>query len=213
MLAGLSSAHTGAIDVAAVNPAEIESAPTAGEAAGSPLSIDPNSFLVTLDARGGADSFPAVAMKACGARDYCKLMAWTDKAHTPASLPLGQAQIATMSFSYLRDKAHGYEKALWNCGQFRRASKGECMKLQVLGVPQTTTPAPGTRPLTPPPAAGTAPDKPGAAPQTMTFSVKPAAATAPEGLNGVRRKPAEGTAIKPVATPSPRPTASLPERP
>jgi hypothetical protein len=87
------------------------------------------------------------------------------------------------------------------------------MKLQVLGVPQTTTPAPGTRPLTPPPAAGTAPDKPGAAPQTMTFSVKPAAATAPEGLNGVRRKPAEGTAIKPVATPSPRPTASLPERP
>ena len=153
-LAGLSSAHVGVANLAAVNPAEIEGAPTAGDTAGSPLSIDPNSFLVTLDARAGADSFPEVAMKACGARDYCKLMAWTDKTHTPASLPLGQAQIATMSFSYLRDKAHGYEKALWNCAQFRRASKGECMKLQVLGtpLPSTTTPPPGTRPLTPPPA-------------------------------------------------------------
>jgi spore germination cell wall hydrolase CwlJ-like protein len=214
-LGGLSSAHIGMVDVANVNPAEIEGAPTVGETAGSPLSIDPNSFLVTLDARAGADSFPAVATKACGARDYCKLMAWTDKAHTPANLPLGQAQIATMSFSYLRDKAHGYEKALWNCAQFKRASKGECMKLQVLGLPQTTTtPPPGTRPLTPPPVTGTTPAKPGVTPPTMTFSVKPTAATAPDGLNGVRRKPADPVAVpKPLATPSPRPTASLPERP
>jgi len=120
-----------------------------------------------------------------------------------------------MSFSYLRDKAHGYEKALWNCAQFKRASKGECMKLQVLGLPQTTTtPAPGTRPLTPPPVTGTTPGKPGAAPSTMTFSVKPTAATVPDGLNGVRRKPADAApAPKAAATPAPRPTASLPERP
>jgi spore germination cell wall hydrolase CwlJ-like protein len=210
-LGGLSSAHVGVADVADVNGAEIDGAPTAGETAGAPLSIDPNSFLVTLDPRAGADSFPAVATRACGARDYCKLMAWTDKTHTPASLPLGQAQIATMSFSYLRDKAHGYEKALWNCAQFKRASKGECMKLQVLGVPQTTTPPPGTRPLTLPPATGMTPGKTGVAPPTMTFSVKPAA---PDGLNGVRRKPVDGAIVpKPVATPSPRPTASLPERP
>lgn len=214
-LGDLSSAHVGEVDVANVNPAEINGAPTAGEADGSPLSIDPNSFLVTLDARAGADSFPAVATKACGARDYCKLMAWTDKAHTPANLPLGQAQIATMSFSYLRDKAHGYEKALWNCAQFKRASKGECMKLQVLGLPQTTTtPAPGTRPLTPPPVTDTIPGKAGAAPSTMTFSVKPTAAIVPDGLNGVRRKPADAApAPKAAGTPAPRPTASLPERP
>ena len=210
-LAGLSSAHIGLVDVAAVNPAEIEGAPTAGETAGSPLSIDPNSFLVTFDPHAGADSFPAVAMKACGARDYCKLMAWTDKAHTPANLPLGQAQIATMSFSYLRDKAHGYEKALWNCAQFKRSSKGECMKLQVLGVPEASaaTPPPGTRPLTPP-ATGTTPAKPGVTPPTMTFTVKPTAAVGPDGLNGVRRKPEGAMGPKPLATPSPRPTASLP---
>ncbi|HEX7694387.1 MAG TPA: cell wall hydrolase [Sphingomonas sp.] len=214
-LAGLSSAHTGAIDLAAVSPAEITEAPTAGESEGSPLSIDPNSFLVTLDARSGADSFPAVAMKTCGARDYCKLMAWTDKAHTPASLPLGQAQIATMSFSYLRDKAHGYEKALWNCAQFKRASKGECMKLQVLGLPPaTTTPPPGTRPLVPGPSMGTESTKPGAAPSTMTFSTRPTAAMAPDGLNGIRRKTVERPTLpQPIATPTARATASLPDRP
>ncbi len=208
-LAGLSSAHTGAVDVASINPAEITEAPMAGETAGSPLSIDPNSFLVTLDTRAGADSFPAVAMKTCGARDYCKLMAWTDKARTPASLPLGQAQIATMSFSYLRDKAHGYEKALWNCAQFKRASKGECMKLQVLGtsLPETATPPPGTRPLAPLPAtSGTVPVKPGALPSTVAFSVKPSTTTAPDGLNGIRRKVGDGA-------PQAAPTPSLPYRP
>ena len=214
-LAGLSSAHTGAVDLAAVNPAEITEAPTAGDTAGLPLSIDPNSFLVTLDARAGPNSFPAVAMKTCGARDYCKLMAWTDKAHTPASLPLGQAQIATMSFSYLRDKAHGYEKALWNCAQFKRAAKGECMKLQVLGLPPAATaPPPGTRPLTPGSPMATEPVKPGAGPSTMTFSTKPTATMAPDGLNGIRRKAAERPAApQSLATPAARATASLPERP
>jgi hypothetical protein len=48
----------------------------------------------------------------------------------------------------------------------------------------------------------------------MTFSVKPTAAAVPDGLNGVRRKPVDAApAPKPLATPSPRPTASLPERP
>ena len=54
------------------------------------------------------------------------------------------------------------------------------MKLQVLGLPpMTATPPLGTRPLTPPPVTGTAPGKPGAPPPTMTFLVKPTAATAP----------------------------------
>ena len=76
-------------------------------------------------------------------------MAWTDKAKTPKGLPLGQAQISAMAFSYLRDKARGYEKALWNCGQFKRASKGECMKLQVLGTPAGELAAARTRSRSP----------------------------------------------------------------
>src|SRR3546814_9598476 len=41
-----------------------------------------------------------------------------------------------MSFSYLRDTANGYDKALWNCGEFDRPQLNQCMKLQVL-VPAT----------------------------------------------------------------------------
>ncbi len=210
MLGGISPAHIGPGPTApqtgtdTINPATIDNATVvtdgAGGGGGAPVSVDPNSFLVTLDGRMGADSFPAIALRTCGARDYCKLMAWTDKARTPGSLPLGQAQIATMAFSYLRDKAHGYEKALWNCAQFKRASKGECMKLQVLGVPQpaATTDKPGR----PDPA------KP-AAPPPVSFSLKPAGAPAavpPDGLGGVRRRPGDAQAIKPEA-PAP------PERP
>jgi spore germination cell wall hydrolase CwlJ-like protein len=209
MLGGVSPAHVGpgpGVAMATINPAEVDSAPSAGKTGTQPLSIDPNSFLVTLDPRAGADSFQAVAARACGARDYCKLMAWTDKSRTPASLPLGQAQIATMSFSYLRDKARGYEKALWNCAQFKRASKGECMKLQVLGIPPTPPSVPETKTNT----AGTAkPVTPGAPPPAVTFTLKP---VTPDGLGGVRRKPGDA-ASKPAPTPAPRPTLSLSERP
>src|SRR3546814_11798024 len=59
-------------------------------------------------------------------------MAWTDASATPAKLPLSQQQVAMMSFSYLRDTANGYDKALWNCGEFDRPQLNQCMKLQVL---------------------------------------------------------------------------------
>ena len=118
-------------------------------------------------------------------------MAWTDKARTPKGLPLGQAQISTMAFSYLRDKARSYEKALWNCGQFKRAAKGECMKLQVLGTPAGTLPPIGVKPGT------TAVATPGTTPPAVSFSLKPAV---PDGLGGVRRK---DPASKPAATATP----------
>ena len=196
-LATLFESHRGAAEqLTEIAPAEVEGASVVG-APGQALSIDPNSFLVTLDPRAAPDSFVALATRTCGTRDYCKLMAWTDRSKTPSGLPLGQAQIAAMSFSYLRDKSRSYEKALWNCGQFQRASKGECMKLQVLGTPAAavTMPITGTR---------TAPAAPGAAPGSVT-TLKPAAVPAPE-LDGVRRKPSDGP--KPVAT-----AAAKPEHP
>ncbi|MES2096179.1 MAG: cell wall hydrolase [Pseudomonadota bacterium] len=209
MLGGVSPAHVGpgpGVAMATINPAQVDSALSAGETGTQPLSIDANSFLVTLDPRAGADSFQAVAARACGARDYCKLMAWTDKSRTPASLPLGQAQIATMAFSYLRDKARGYEKALWNCAQFKRASKGECMKLQVLGVPQPVPAAPGTATATAGAPKGLPPGTP---PSAVNFTLKP---IAPDGLNGVRRKPGD-PGPKPLATPAARPTPIPSDRP
>ena len=50
------------------------------------------------------------------------VMAWADAGKTPAKLPLNSVQVASMSFSYLRDQNQSFAKALWNCEQYMRPS-------------------------------------------------------------------------------------------
>ena len=193
LLAALSPAHrdgAALIDGVAIAGADsdvIDAAVTAiTEDSALKLLDDPDSFLVTLDPKLGADSFPMIAAKTCGVRAYCKLMAWTDRARTPATLPLDMRQMATMAFSYLRDRAHGYEKALWNCAQFNRTNKGQCMKTQMLTA--------GAEPGEAPAANGVAAAPP--VQPAIRFTGRPATgpivpAMAMDGLAGVRRKPAD----------------------
>ena len=63
-------------------------------------------------------------------------------------------QMGAMSFSYLRDKSQGFDRALWNCQQFARADKTQCMKRQVT-MAMMPIPAP-TPAATPTPAKGLA---------------------------------------------------------
>ena len=158
-----------------------------------PLSVSPddvNNYLATLDPKSKPDSFAALARATCGARDFCKFMGWTSKAATPTSVPLSPQQIAAMSFSYLRDRARGYEKALWNCAEFKRADHNQCMKLQVF--------VPVIRPATETFRLETLPGSRVAVP--VIAPAKPAV----DGLTGVRRR-VEITAMppKPAATPAP----------
>ncbi|MEP7008275.1 MAG: cell wall hydrolase [Sphingomonas bacterium] len=134
-----SEAHKSGEALAAVSAEEAAAAASAAPVSTS-LPNDINSFLLTLDPKMPPDAYALLAARTCGDRLYCKVMGWTNKAKTPGALPLQANQIATMSFSYLRDKAHGYDKALWNCGEFRRADFSQCMKLQVL-VPVVSKPA------------------------------------------------------------------------
>lgn len=194
-LAAYSEAHSG--PDTAVAPAA-EGAIDAAVAAATlphPVPGDANSFLLTLDpATLSPDGFAQLATRVCGDRAYCKVMGWTDPTKTPATLPLQPGQIATMAFSYLRDHAHGYDKALWNCREFRRTSPTQCMKAQTFlsaaaVAPDTETPA------ATPTSAPTSPPRNAASPST-------------EGLAGVRRK-ADGPTAKPTPparTPSPEPS-------
>ena len=136
-----SDAHKTADALAALSPEEAAAA-AAASAAPVPASLpsDNNTFLLTLDPKMPPDAYALLATRTCGDRVYCKVMGWTNKAKTPSTPSLQASQIATMSFSYMRDKAHGYDKALWNCGEFRRADFSQCMKLQVL-VPVAAKPA------------------------------------------------------------------------
>ena len=107
-----------------------------------PMAGDSNTFLVALDPRMPAVNFAALATQSCGDRPYCKFLAWTDKGVTPAAVPSDPKILAAMSFSYLRDRPRGFEKALWNCEEFPRTSQGECMRQRVVVAVPVRTAAP-----------------------------------------------------------------------
>ncbi|WP_183112571.1 cell wall hydrolase [Sphingomonas sp. So64.6b] len=194
-LAALSDAHRmgAALDEAAA--ATIEAAAVSGTLP-PPIAADTNSFIVTLDPKMPPESFAALASATCGERPYCKFMAWSSKAKTPAALPLQSSQVSTMSFSYLRDRTKGYDKALWNCAEYRRPDLTQCMKIQVFVPVVRQTDGfrlenlPGAR-VVPPPVART---------------VK----ATPDGLSGIRRR-VEITATP--AKPGPQPTTAPVSRP
>lgn len=143
-----------------------------------PMAGDPNTFLVALDSRMPAANFAALASQTCGTRRYCKFLAWTDKAVTPASVPSDPKILSAMSFSYLRDQPRGFEKALWNCEEFPRTTQAECMRQRVV----VAVPVRGAAPARTQPVA----------------VAKPEPATP---LAGVRRK--TGTLAPVVPTPVP----------
>ncbi|MGH6614051.1 cell wall hydrolase [Sphingomonas sp.] len=187
-LAALSDSHRMGAALEEAAAATIEGATLAGTLP-PPIVTDTNSFLITLDKKMPPENFATLASATCGERPYCKVMAWNSKAKTPTALPLQSSQVAAMSFSYLRDRAKGYDKALWNCAEYRRPDLNQCMKLQVFVpvVRPTMTfrleNLPGSRVLPPP----------------LSTTLKPAT----DGLTGVRRR-AEFSAA-PVK-PAPQPT-------
>ncbi len=126
-LAAYSSVHGGG---AALSTFDGTNMPNQLFGTGTGPSSDPASFLVTIDGRANPDSFLQLAQLRCGTRNYCKFMAWTERYSKPDKLPLGSYQVATMGFSYLRDILNGFEKTLWNCKQFPRADRSQCMKVQ-----------------------------------------------------------------------------------
>ena len=195
-LAALSGAHAGApvpIDALVDGTTPVE--PVITEQVVRPVPGDANSFLVTLPTHVSPDAMPLLALDACGDRSQCRYSAWGDGTRTPRTLPLSPEQVATMTFSYLRDRNAGIEKRLWNCQQTRRSLPLECMKVQVLA------PAPGR-----PAGLNGGPPAPELLPGAGYTQRGPA------DLSGVRRRPsglvAPGVQVAdpaPAATPAPKP--------
>jgi spore germination cell wall hydrolase CwlJ-like protein len=210
-LGRLSEAHRAVAGIAGLETAVLDPAVLGDTALPKGLEGDTNTFLVTLDAKLAPEAFPALAERACGDRPYCKFMAWTVKAATPAALPVTPVQQRAMSFSYLRDRSFGFEKALWNCAEFKRPETVQCMKASVSM--SMAAPAPGS--FTTDPGIGSAT-------RTTAGAAAPDARPGtPDPLTGVRRKsdpaapvPASTPAATKTTPPPPvRPTAPKPETP
>jgi spore germination cell wall hydrolase CwlJ-like protein len=181
-LARLSPVHAGGDPLApmldgALDPASVPGTGLPGAAA---VAADPNTYLVRLDRKMAPDAYAVLAIRTCGERPFCKVMGWSDPRKVPTALPLTPAQLESMSFSYLRDQAQGYGKALWNCEEFKRPSPVQCMRR---GPPKPTMliEAPKLLEAARPPVVGT--------------------------LSGVRRKgdPVAAPTPVPTATPMPPP--------
>jgi hypothetical protein len=92
-----------------------------------------------------------LSLKACGTQNYCKVMVWTDAKIAPAALPVSDKALAQLSFSYLRNRDAGFDKALWNCALFQRSAPGQCIKHQTAS-PKPSAPAPVAAPAVAAPA-------------------------------------------------------------
>ncbi|NJM51158.1 MAG: hypothetical protein HC843_10020 [Sphingomonadales bacterium] len=77
---------------------------------------------------GNAEEYLALANAKCAGKSYCKIMGWLDGGSVPEVGEIGEAGRNSMVFSYLRDEANGFEKALWNCAIYPRKNKSQCMK-------------------------------------------------------------------------------------
>lgn len=87
-----------------------------------------DTIILTLDRQQAPDTFPALAEAACGTRQYCKVMGWTNPGLAPGTEAMSDMARAAMSFSYLRDEASALERALWNCDEFARETRSQCMR-------------------------------------------------------------------------------------
>lgn len=94
----------------------------AGEAAGR------DTIYIQLDRKAAPESFVTTALRLCGDKPYCKFMGWTNPVLKPDSDAMSETQRAAMTFSYLRDDKAGFEKALWNCSEYKRDDVRQCMK-------------------------------------------------------------------------------------
>ena len=68
-----------------------------------------------------------IAQSACTGKQYCKVMMWVEGAWVPSALPVTDAQLNRLSFSYLRNVGSGYDRALWNCAIYASADPNNCM--------------------------------------------------------------------------------------
>jgi spore germination cell wall hydrolase CwlJ-like protein len=94
--------------------------------------IERGQYILRADPGLDPSQLPLLAQQACGERDYCKVLAWSDPKTMPKGFPIPVEQLSTMSFSYLRIKGQGFEKALWNCAVFPRPDKKHCIRERIV---------------------------------------------------------------------------------
>jgi spore germination cell wall hydrolase CwlJ-like protein len=89
-------------------------------------------YILRIDPGLDPAQLPTLAQQTCGVRPYCKVFAWSNPTLMPKAFPVGEDQLASMAFSYLRNAEQAFEKPLWNCAVFPRTDKKQCIRRRVV---------------------------------------------------------------------------------
>jgi len=130
-LAAISPLHAIALGLPTDMAIGVDANAAVGEArvvAGAGESAGRDTIYTQLDRKAAPESFVTTALRLCGDKPYCKFMGWTNPTLKPDSDAMSDTQRAAMTFSYLRDDKAGFEKALWNCSEYKRDDVRQCMK-------------------------------------------------------------------------------------
>lgn len=130
-LAAISPLHAIALGLPTDVATGVDANAAVGEArvvAGAGESAGRDTIYTQLDRKAAPESFVTTALRLCGDKPYCKFMGWTNPTLKPDSDAMSDTQRAAMTFSYLRDDKAGFEKALWNCSEYKRDDVRQCMK-------------------------------------------------------------------------------------
>jgi hypothetical protein len=125
LMARLSNAHLGGDGE--VQLADAQAAPRGPGAGVRAISPGGDVFVAIRNSQVSATSFLGDALRACGSRDFCKFMAWTDRRHAPSAYPLTATQSRAMSFTYSRNRTSGIEEVRWNCSQYKGRQPDQCI--------------------------------------------------------------------------------------
>lgn len=88
-------------------------------------------FVMTVDKGGNPARYAEAAARICAGRAQCRLMAWTNPDAAPKSFPIAEANLPSMSFSYIRVKDTGLERMLYNCDEFPDMPRIQCMTRRI----------------------------------------------------------------------------------
>ncbi|MDO9367045.1 MAG: cell wall hydrolase [Sphingopyxis sp.] len=130
-LAAISPLHAIALGLPTNVATGVDANAAVGEArvvAGAGDATGRDTIYTQLDRKAAPESFVTTALRLCGDKPYCKFMGWTNPTLKPDSDAMSDTQRAAMTFSYLRDDKAGFEKALWNCSEYKRDDARQCMK-------------------------------------------------------------------------------------
>ncbi|WP_375401955.1 cell wall hydrolase [uncultured Sphingomonas sp.] len=87
---------------------------------------DANQYFLQLDPDVFPGNYATAAVALCKGKPTCEVLGWGDPSGMGRSLPLSREQRQALSFHFTR-RGEGNDRALWNCRQFPRSNKTQCL--------------------------------------------------------------------------------------